>query len=146
MLDKTAFTLIELLVTITILALIAVFAIPSFSTYTLRTRVTTMYDAAAAAKFAVTNDYLNQGTLTSITYAPSSTAFTSPPASSCVTAIDIASGKITVTGDATKLSSKAINLIITPTATTPQQLTWACCVSSDAFLDFAPVECRTTCP
>jgi len=147
MLGNKAFNLIELLVTIAILALIVGFALPSFTTYMLRSKVNTMYEAAAAAKFVVTNDYLNQGALTSITYPSGSTAFTTPAQSSdYISSIDVTSGKITVTGNATKLNNKAITLVITPTLDVRQQLSWACCVLSSAFFNFAPVECRTVCP
>jgi prepilin-type N-terminal cleavage/methylation domain-containing protein len=144
--QKQAFTLAEMLVVIVILGIISAFAIPGYTKYIVRSRVQAMYDAATAAKFIVTDDYSNQGTFP--TYASKATPFTTSKAD-YISSIDITKGRITITGVAAKLYNKEINLTLQPTAQSPQQVSWQCCVSSPDFFDYAPAECRyemTACP
>ena len=137
-----AFTLLELLVVLVIVGVIAAAALPNFQKFILRSRVSTMYEAATAAQFAVTNDFYNQGyVLTNVNYASGAAAFTTP-SSTYITSISITTGRVTITGNASRLFNNAIVLTITPTSDQNQTISWQCCVGNTAFYDYVPSNCR----
>ncbi len=136
-----SFTLIEILAVLIILSVIAAIALPNYSNFILRSRVTTMYEAAGPIKFTVANDYYNQSALPS--YASNTTSFTTTQ-SVYISTIRVASGIIYITGNATNLYNTSINLTIVPTINSQAEVIWTCCANNSANLDYIPPDCRNT--
>lgn len=129
--NEKAFSLIELLVTATIVAVIAAFAIPSYITYTTKTRVNALWEQAEAAKLAVDSKYLKQNTeVNTITVNSGTTEYTSST-NSIVKCITIQSGTVSVVGDPNIFSNKVIWISWVP-STTSGSLVWSCLYSADA--------------
>jgi prepilin-type N-terminal cleavage/methylation domain-containing protein len=124
----TAFTLIELLVTITIIGILASVAAPMYSSYMLQSKISSMYESIATAKFIVANDYYNKGDFSTANYTYDSGTgtpqFLKP--TNYATSISIANGVITVTGNSAKLNGNSIILSLTPDTDSQQQVNWAC--------------------
>ena len=140
MIKKLGFTLMELLVIVVIIIILAAIAVPSYSSYRIRSKVAVMINAASAAQLAVANDYFNQGyTFNNSDFAANSQPFL-VPANDFITSIAVTNGIITVTGNADKLGNKQINLVFTPSVTN-NNITWTCAVST-AFFDFVPASCQ----
>lgn len=140
MIKKLGFTLMELLVIVVIIIILAAIAVPSYSSYRIRSKVAVMINAASAAQLAVANDYFNQGyTFNNSDFAANSQPFL-VPSNDFITSIAVTNGIITVTGNADKLGTKQINLVFTPSVTN-NNITWTCAVSTD-FFDFVPASCQ----
>ena len=60
---QQGFTLIELMIVVAIIGILAAVAIPAYQDYTIRARVTEGLGFAAAAKTAVSEFYISQGTM-----------------------------------------------------------------------------------
>lgn len=135
-----AFTLMELLITISIIAGLAIIAVPSYNKYRVRSKAATMLTAATAAKLVVENEYWDQYSFTNINYSANSETFvtTSMP---FISSIAIVAGVITVTGNTTDLGGRGIVLTLTPSVV-DQSVVWACATNNTDFYEFVPEECR----
>lgn len=141
------FTLIELMIVIAIVGVLAMFAVPQYRDYLIRTKVVDGLNLAAPAKMAVSEAIAAKGT-SDIDTARTGYTFTSNADIKSVTAIDIgANGVITITygdigGDA---SGKTLNLIPTANASA---ITWACRAATASAhagtlpVQYAPENCR----
>jgi len=134
------FTLIELMIVIAIIAILAAIALPAYSDYTIRAKVSEAILAADACKNSVAEYYQAKGTLP----ADLNASGCNNKASTYVASLDVANGKITVTtsadGSLGAAASKTVSL--TPAAVdvnTP--LTWTCS-SADMDKKFLPGTCR----
>lgn len=140
MIKKSGFTLIELLVTLGIVLALAMIAVPSYSSYRIRSKVAAMIRAASPAQLAVANDYFNQGyTFNNSDFAANSQPFLTSEYN-FISSITVTNGIITVTGNPDNLGGRQINLVFTPSVTN-NNITWSCAVSS-AFFDFVPANCK----
>jgi prepilin-type N-terminal cleavage/methylation domain-containing protein len=139
---KNGFTLVELLVTIAIAAILAVYAVSSYSKYRIRAKFALMVAAATPAKLAVQNDYFNQGyTFANSDYTAGSQPFVTP-ASDIISGIAITNGIITVTGNSNALGGRSIVIQFTPSVSN-NEVNWTCATDS-AFFDFAPTDCQNS--
>lgn len=140
---KKGFTLIELIVTCSIIALIALIAIPVYTKYRLRAKVATMVSAGNPAQLAVANDYFNQGyTFANTTFAAGSQPFLVPSVN-YITSINVSTGWVRVIGNATYLNGNQINLAFKPTVTN-NNITWTCYITP-GFFSYAPTNCQNSC-
>lgn len=139
--QKKAFTIIELVVVFAIIATLAIIGVPVYSKYRVRANVANMFGAAGAAQLAIANDYFNQGyTFSNSNYANGSQPFTTSQ-STVISSIAISSGVITITGNASELGARSINLIFTPSVSN-NDISWACATNSSSYFEFVPDSCQ----
>ena len=140
---QKGFTLIELMIVIAIIGILAAIAIPAYTDYTTRARVSEAMTTASSMKATVSENLISAGgtggTLTAAACngvseitAGSSAATKNVASSSC------ALGVITVT---TTTAAKSVPLKLTPTYT-GSNVTWVCSTDT-ASQKFVPAECRT---
>jgi type IV pilus assembly protein PilA len=137
---QKGFTLIELMIVIAIIAILAAIALPAYSDYTIRAKVSEAIVAADACKVSVAEYYQSQGVLP----ANISAAGCSSNSSTYVTSTAVATGIITVTTSAdTSLGGAASKtFVLTPTATTVDKpITWVC-TGSSVPTKYLPGYCR----
>lgn len=135
---QQGFTLIELMIVVAIIGILAAIAIPAYTDYTTRAKVSEAIGVAAAAKSAVSEYRISQATFpTSNAQAGLATTINSTYVSSATVA---AGGTITV---ALKAASGASGNIQFVPAFANGTITWACNGASTTVEDkFLPANCR----
>ena len=133
---QNGFTLIELMIVVAIIGILAAIALPAYSDYTKRAKVTEVILAASGARTSIAEIVSAE----SITTTMPATATVQTSASKYVTSVAYDAGVITAvatgTGDST-IDTKTITLTGTPTATS--QVTWVCSGTID--VKFRPSTC-----
>ena len=148
---QRGFTLIELMIVIAIVGVLAMFAIPQYRDYLIRTKVVEGLNLAAPAKLAVT-ELMNSSGQTTIDPAKTGYVFTPSADIKNVTAITINNaGVITITygqigGDG---NGKTLNMVPMANASA---ISWSCRAASSAPsgpayagtlpVKYAPENCR----
>ena len=132
---QKGFTLIELMIVVAIIGILAAIALPAYSDYTKRAKVTEVILAASAARTSIAEHVSANG----LTAMPA-TATVQTSASKYVSSVDYASGVITAIAHGTSddsIDGKTITLTGTPT--TDSQVAWVCAGTIDA--KFRPATC-----
>ncbi|GAA4999904.1 pilin [Acinetobacter puyangensis] len=136
---QKGFTLIELMIVIAIIGILAAIAIPAYTDYTVRARVTEALTTASAMKATVSENIMSAGGTTIASSACngviSASATTNVASSACS-----GSGVISVT---TTAAAKGIVLTLTPKYT-GGNVAWQCTTTSGDAQKYVPSECRTT--
>jgi type IV pilus assembly protein PilA len=136
---QKGFTLIELMIVVAIIGILAAIAIPAYSDYTERAKVSELVTLASACKASVSEFYQAEGVFpTDNNEAGCNSASTAKVNSVTVTGTSNTSGTITVVSNLTKATGNYV-LVGTPTANDSVQ--WACDTSTiiDKYL---PANCR----
>jgi type IV pilus assembly protein PilA len=138
---QKGFTLIELMIVVAIIGILAAIAIPAYSDYTERAKVSELVTMASACKASVTEFYQAQSRFPADnSEAGCTNTATAKMSGMLVTAVGT-TGVITVTSLLTKATGTYI-LIGTPVSATDDSVQWSCNTSTivDKYL---PANCRT---
>ena len=141
---QKGFTLIELMIVVAIIGILAAIAIPAYTDFTIRSKVTEMINQAGVCKTSVAEYYQSKGVFP----ADATSAGCTDTGSLLATAPAVSSaGVITVTAAgslATQLGS-AQTVVFTPvTSGTPAQITAWNCNGGTVAQKYLPAVCRTT--
>ena len=137
---QQGFTLIELMIVVAIIGILAAVAIPAYSDYTIRAKVTEGIGMAAAAKTAVSEYRLSKAGFPSTNASAGISGTISSPFVSSLTVG--AGGVITVTFSPTASSEiSGETLIFTPDFTN-STVQWTC-TAGTVDLKYRPANCRS---
>ena len=135
---QKGFTLIELMIVVAIIGILAAIALPAYSDYTKRAKVSEIILAASSARTTIA-EVVAAGNLTTM---PTTVAVQSS-VSKYVDSVAYAAGVITATASAGGTGDATIDgqtITLTGTANTTSQVAWVCGGSIDA--KFRPGSCK----
>ena len=137
---QQGFTLIELMIVVAIIGILAAVAIPAYSDYTNRAKVTEIIAAATACKTSVTEFFESQGALPATLGAAG--CVSNPTAHAGALTLNAATGAITVASNITGVTG---NFVLVPTAapTVGTPIQWSCNTAATTINDkYLPANCR----
>jgi type IV pilus assembly protein PilA len=137
---QKGFTLIELMIVVAIIGILAAIAIPAYSDYTERAKVSELVTLASACKASVTEFYQAEGTFPNSNEAAGCTSTVTEKISGIVVTGTATAGTITVTSALTKADGTYV-LVGTPVGADDDSVQWAC-NSSTIDDKYLPANCR----
>ena len=134
---QKGFTLIELMIVVAIIGILAAIALPAYSDYTVRAKVSELMLAVSACKNAVSEHHQSTGA-----FPPdSATAGCSATGTNYSAAPTTVGGVVTVAATASLSGVAAGDTItLTPTVTSSAITSWAC--AGSVAIKYRPTSCR----
>ncbi len=137
---QKGFTLIELMIVVAIIGILAAIAIPAYSDYTERAKVSELVTLASACKGSVSEYYQSEGVFPADNDEGGCTNTATDKIDSIIVTAVGNTGVITVASNLTKATGNYI-LVGTPVSATDDSVEWSCNTSTiDA--KYLPANCR----
>lgn len=143
---QKGFTLIELMIVVAIIGILAAIAIPAYTDYTARAKVSEAVVALASAKASVSEYYTSQGTMPADA---SLAGINTAPAGSYVASIvyaqtDANNGVLTAELKGINTEANGTSFALTGTGDTAKGVTWSCAPigTKGTPSKFLPANCR----
>ena len=136
--NAKGFTLIELMIVVAIIGILAAIALPAYSDYTVRARVTELIVGASASRTAISEYAASIGTLPT---GPGQAGIDEARITGKMRSIDISTvAVVTVVGNATEIGED-VTITLTPTLNaTTTIVNWVC--GASVGTTFVPASCR----
>ncbi len=135
------FTLIELMIVVAIIGILVAVALPAYSSYTTRAKITEALGAASSCKVSVAEYQSSNNALP----ADMKASGCSDQNTQYVASLDVANGVISVavkTGPGAVDAAAAGNLVLVPTVVGTGQISWDCKTNTTVPEKFRPANCR----
>lgn len=135
---QKGFTLIELMIVVAIIGILAAIALPAYTDYTVRAKVSELVLAASGLKSTVAEKAAADGALTNAGVGVTVNVAGKVKTGSNVTA----GGIITIIGDETKIGAP-VSIVLTPTSEAGGVITWKCTTTDPTTMNkYVPADCR----